>query len=301
MLAHQRRQCTRIVGVHVGGDVVIGRLRAGADDLLQVFRQFHELRLRHRDFGGEAGLDEAGEVVVLGDLVEAERQVVVRADELGRVQRARLQRREDFARRHVGHRGAELAPHLAAEAGRTEAQALDIGDAGQLVAEPAARLRAGITRQEADNAELVVDFVPELLAAEVAHPGRQFTRGHAERHAGEEAEALALVLPVVRRAVAHFSRTVDHRVECLQRRHHFTGSEQLHGQPATRGPGDAVGEVLRANAEAGKVLRPGGDHAPGDIALCNGRGREAHRCGCATNGGRLEKLASLHCLSSQIA
>ena len=133
MLADQRRKRPRVVGVHVGGHVVVGGLRRRADDRLQVFRQRLELRLADDDLGGKARFDEAREIVVLGDLVKAEREVVVGADELGRVERTRLQRREDFARRHVRHRGAELAPHLAAEAGRAEAQALHVGDAGQLV------------------------------------------------------------------------------------------------------------------------------------------------------------------------
>src|SRR5690606_21207821 len=119
---------------------------------------------------------------------------------------------------------AELAPHLAAQAGGTEAQALDVGSAGQLVAEPAAGLRAGIARQEALQPELVVDLVPDFLAAEIAHPGGELAAGHAERHAGEEAQPLALVLPVVGRAVADLGRAVDHSVQRLQARYHFTGS-----------------------------------------------------------------------------
>src|SRR5690606_21319573 len=134
-------------------------------------------------------LDEAREVVVLRDLVEAQREVVVRADELGRVERSGLERLEDFAGGEVRHRGAQLLPDLAAEARRAEAQALDVLEALDLVAEPAAGLGAGIARQEALHAELVVDFVPDLLAAEEAHPGRELARGHAVRHAGEERQA----------------------------------------------------------------------------------------------------------------
>jgi hypothetical protein len=153
---------------------------------LQVFRQRLELGLADHDFSGKARLDEAGEVVVLGNLVKAQRQIVVGTDKLGRVERARLQRGKDLAGRHVGHRGAELAPDLAAQAGRTEPQALDIGNTGEFVAEPATSLRAGIARHETLHTELVVDLVPDFLAAQIADPGCQFAAGHAERHTGKE-------------------------------------------------------------------------------------------------------------------
>ena len=70
-----------------------------------------------------------------------------------------------------------------------EAETLDIGDASQFVAEPAAGLRAGVTGKEAHHAELVVDLVPDLLAAEMPHPGGMLAGSHAEGHAGEERQA----------------------------------------------------------------------------------------------------------------
>src|SRR5690606_40313795 len=112
-------------------------------------------------------LHEAREIVVLGDLVEAERQIVIGADEFGGVERAVLERGEDIAGGKVGDRCAQTFPDLPAKAGAAEAQALDVGHAGQLVAEPAAGLGAGIAREEALKAELVVDLVPELLPAHV--------------------------------------------------------------------------------------------------------------------------------------
>src|SRR5690606_20764660 len=103
--------------------------------------------------------------------------------------RAGLQRLEDLAGREVGHRRAELLPDLATQAGGAEAQALDVVQRLELLAEPAAGLRAGVARQETLHAELVVDLVPDLLAAEVADPCGEFAGGHAVGHAGEERQA----------------------------------------------------------------------------------------------------------------
>ncbi len=291
MFADQRGKRARIVGVHVRGHVVIAGLRRHPHDFLQVFGQLAVLGLADHQFGGKARFDEAGEVVVLGDLVEAEREVVVRPHELGGIQRARLQCREDLARRKVGDRRAQLRPHLPAKARGAEAQPLDVAQAGQLLAEPAAGLRPRIAAEEALHAELVVDLVPDFLAAHIAHPGGQLARGHAERHAREKAQALALVLPVIGRAVAHFRRPVDDGVERAQPRHHFARREHLHGQPAARGLGDPVRDLLRADPEAREVLGPGGDHAPGDIAL---RDRRHGEPGCGNGGRGAEKLTSLH-------
>src|SRR5690606_13084388 len=134
-----------------------------ANDFLQVRRQRLELGLVDDQFGREARLDEAREIVVLRDLVEAQRQVVVRTDEFGRVERAGLERLEDLAGGQVGRRRAEFLPDLSAEPRGAEAQALDVLEALELVAEPATGLRAGIARQEALDAELVVDLVPDRL------------------------------------------------------------------------------------------------------------------------------------------
>ena len=67
--------------------------------------------------------------------------------------------------------------------------------------------------------------------------------------------------------MAHFGSTVDDGIQRLKRRNQFTGGIDLNGQ-ATAGCGrDAISKPLGANAQSGKVLGPGGDHAPGDVAL----------------------------------
>ena len=68
----------------------------------------------------------AREVVVLGDLVEAKRQVHHRHRELGRVDGAELQRLENFAGLQDLRRDAELLHHDRAEPEEAHLQALEV-------------------------------------------------------------------------------------------------------------------------------------------------------------------------------
>ncbi len=60
--------------------------------------------------------------------MEAERQIVVRADKFGSVERARLQCLENFASCHVGNRCAQFLPNTATEARCTETYPLKVFD-----------------------------------------------------------------------------------------------------------------------------------------------------------------------------
>ena len=270
MLFHQRFQRAWIVGIEVGRDLIVFRLAHITNDRLQVFGQFLILLLVDDKLGREAGFNEGRHVVVLGNLMEAERQIVVGADEFRGVQRARLQRLKDLARGHVGDRCAQFLPYATTQAGGPEAHAFDIVKASQFVAEPTTCLRAGVARQEALNAELVIDLVPDFLTAHIAHPGCQFWRGHAVGHAGKEGQRRRFVLPIIGGTVAHLGRAIDHGVQRLQRRHQLTCGVDLHGQTATGGRCDTVCQTLRTDTQTGEVFRPGGDHAPCDVALRNG-------------------------------
>src|SRR5690606_35100242 len=134
VLFDQRLERAWIVGGKVGSHGVILGLAAVADDRLQVLGQIQELLLVDDELGRQARLNEAREVVVLADLIEAEGQVVVGTDELGRIKRTRLKRLENFTSREVGYRSAKLLPHLTTEAGGTEANALDVVEAIDLIA-----------------------------------------------------------------------------------------------------------------------------------------------------------------------
>src|SRR5690606_17397999 len=105
---------------------------------------------------------------------------------------------------------------------------------------------------------------------------------HAIRNTREGRKAGALVLPVVGGAMAHLGRTVDNSVKSLQRRHELTTGVDLDGQTATRCLADTVSQTLGTNAKPRKILRPRRDHAPRQVALCNGW--RAQRCCTSADG-----------------
>src|SRR5690606_17610470 len=116
--------------------------------------------------------------------------------------------------------------------------------------------------------------------------GGELARRHAVGHAGEERQARVLVLPVVRGAVAHLGRAVDDRIERLQRRNQLARRIHLHGQATARHRGDPLRQVLGADAEAGEVLGPRGEHSPLHLALRDRRGGNGGGAGGNPGGER---------------
>ncbi len=230
-------------------------------------------------------------VVVFGDLVEAEREVVVRSDPLGRIDRPRLERCEQLAARQVDDRHAELLQRFPAEAGYAHLHALDAVGVGDFLVEPAAHLDAGATRVETLEAEWIQDLIPEFLAAAVVHPGGRLRAGQSERHRGKELERLALVRPVVWRGVHQVGGAARDSVEALEGRHQFAGGEHFDRKAAVGRRGDAFSEAVGAGAQAWKILRPRRDHLPFGFALGNRRSGERRRSrGRAGERRALEKL-----------
>jgi hypothetical protein len=95
----------------------------------------------------------AGGVVVLGRLVQAQPPVLEGADELGRVDHAAFQRREDLAARQHLHVHAQAGVHLARQAGDAHLQALQVGHGVDLLLEPAGHLHTGVAAGHGHHAE----------------------------------------------------------------------------------------------------------------------------------------------------
>ena len=122
---------------------------------------------------------------------------------------------------------------------------------------------------------------------------------HAEGDGGKKLGRLALALPIVGRAVAYLGRALGDGVEDLERGHQLPGSVHLHLDATPAQLADEFGESVGAGAQAGEVLRPGGNHLPVVSGLgLGGRdtdGRGAQRQGGAS--GLLDEIATLRCLS----
>src|SRR6202022_865409 len=98
-------------------------------------------------------------VVVLRDLVETELLVVIRPDPFGRVYGSFLQRRVNVTACDLLRHHAELLQGLAGPAADAKFQPFEIIDGLDLLAEPAAHLRAGIPGDEAVGVELFAELV----------------------------------------------------------------------------------------------------------------------------------------------
>ena len=201
----------------------------------------------------------AGVVVVLGDLVETELLVVVRAHPLRRVDRALFQRRIDIAAGDLLRHDAELLQRQAAGASDPHLEALEVGDRLDLLAKPAAHLRAGVAGREAHDVVFLEEVVVELAAPAVVHPRVLLSAIHAKRNRAAERERRVLAEEVIGRRVAALHRRVLHGVDDAERRHDLATREYLdlelvvgsrrdglaqHHRPAKDGV-EALGEARR--------------------------------------------------------
>src|SRR5436190_218155 len=77
--------------------------------------------------------------------------------------------------------------HLTAETGNAHLQSLEVVELVDLVAEPAAHLRAGVAGGIRDDAEVLEECVERVDAATVVHPGVLLARRKPERQRRAEA------------------------------------------------------------------------------------------------------------------
>ena len=188
-------------------------LHRNGDDFLVLLGQPGPHALVDEHFAGGARLVEARPVIEFRHFIETEGEIVPRADPLGAVDRAGLQRLEDLAAGQVDNRCTELAQHLAAKSGHAEFQALVVFDGFHFLAIPAAHLHTGAGAHERHYIESVAQFGPQLHAVAPQHPGRMLRRVKAERHRGKEVERGRFALPVVRNPVAHLRLAAGYGVE----------------------------------------------------------------------------------------
>src|SRR5207244_9641642 len=118
-----------------------------------------------------AAFPPAGEVVVFRHLVETELLVVIGTDELRGIDCPLLERWIYIAARDLLRHHAEPGEHMAAHARDAELEALEIIWCLDLLAEPAAHLRAGVAAQDRMRLERFQRLVAEFGAAAERPPG----------------------------------------------------------------------------------------------------------------------------------
>src|SRR5262249_55314677 len=135
-----------------------------------------------------AAFPPAGVVVMRRDLVEAKLLVVIGTDPLGGVDGALLQRRIDVTAGKLLRHAAELLHDAPGEAADAHFEALQILDAVDLLAEPAAHLAAGVAGEQRGDTVALEELVEVLPAAAERVPSLVDTHVGAERHRGAESE-----------------------------------------------------------------------------------------------------------------
>src|SRR3546814_6123958 len=96
-------------------------------------------------------------------------------------------------------------------------------------------------------------------------------------YGGEELGGRDLAYTVVRGAVAHLDGAVGDGIHGLEGRDDLAAAIDLDRQLSARGCADVVGQLVRAGAQTGEVLRPGRLHEPFHKSLRDGGSRKARR------------------------
>ena len=208
---------------HVGG----GRHRRRPQKRAVAGGQF--VPLVDVDEEAEAGgaLPETGIVIIGCDLHEAETLVVEGADELGRVQNAALQGRIDVARRDLGRHEAEALEDVPGEAADAHLEAVQIRLRLDLLAEPAAHLRAGAAGRQVVELVARVELVEEVVAPSLVEPGVLLARVRPERHAGAEGEGRILADVEIGAGLPHLDRAARDAVDDGEGRDDLARMEDL--------------------------------------------------------------------------
>src|SRR5689334_8451941 len=136
-------------------------------------------------------------VVIFGDAIEPELLVVIRPDPFGRVDRALLQRLIQIAARDLLRHAAELLDSLAGPTADAEFQALEIRRILDLLAKPAAHLRAGVAADKRIEIELLTELVQQFHAVAVVEPRILLARVHSERCRSVVAEGRILADEII--------------------------------------------------------------------------------------------------------
>ncbi len=185
---HELAQRGRIERIVLGAHVAHRGVASAGEDGLVGLRQRVPLLKVDDHVQHAAAFPPAGIVVEARELHEAGALVVVRADELGGIKRAVLERRKRVDIGHLIRDGAKALQDRAAHADHAHPQALQVLDGVQLLAEPAAHLRAADARGHGDHVETLQSAVDGILAAAELPPGDLLALVEAEGNAGAEDE-----------------------------------------------------------------------------------------------------------------
>jgi hypothetical protein len=200
-----------------------------------------------------------------GDLVETEPFVIIGADPFRRIDRALLQRGIDVASGQLLRHAAELLHDTPSEAADAKLQSLQVVDARDLLAEPAAHLTPGVAREQGCDVVAFVKFVEDFLAATEHVPGLVDARVGTEWNRRTEGECRVLAEIIIRRRVSHLDSAVLHGVKNLQARNDFAGGECLNLEFVVGCLANNLGHHFGSAVKSIERFRPTGRQTPFDL------------------------------------
>ncbi len=223
----------------------VGECSRGLDGRLVLLRQRVPVVEVDFDFQRRARLPPPWVVVEqLGtELVEAQDEVVGRADELSGVDGACLDRGEDLSTGNRDLLATQIVEYSAADAGNAHRQALEVSNRVDLLGEPTTHLTAGGSCREENHVVLFpVEVLEHLNAAALVEPGVLLALVQAERHRGTELLHLADPHVVVGGRVAHLHALVSHRGQHLAAGDDLTGRAGVDLELASGKSRNRIGE-----------------------------------------------------------
>src|SRR5690606_18862493 len=169
---------------------------------------------------------------------------------------------------HLLRLDAEPGEHLPTHAADAELEPLQIIDRPDLLAEPAAHLRAGVAHDEAMDVERVEGLVDDLSPASDVPPRMLMARIEPERDTGSERQHRRPVGIEVGGRLRTLYRPVSHRVERPEPRGDCTRRMRLDREPAVCRLRDIAREPLRRAEDDVEPAREGRCEPPFELRFC---------------------------------
>ena len=154
-------------------------------------------------------------------------------------------------------------------------QALQVGNALDFLAIPAAHLGAGVAGAAALDVVLGVERIHQLAAVAMLHPGIHLAGGQAKRHGATKGKNRVFARKIVRRGLGHFNGAVLNGIDHAEGRHQFTAGMHRHFKLAAGQRLDGFGKLFATAINGVERLGKARRHAPANGSLGMHRRRDA--------------------------
>src|SRR5262245_54616450 len=191
----------------------------------------------------------------------------MRANPLGGVDHATLERCVDLGTRSEDRRATRLDVNLATEARDANLEPPVVADRVHPPPEPAGHLWGYPRTRSRYEVEGCVGLLPEFESVALVKPGGHPLRIHAERHGREPRERRLLVTPVIRTRQKGLDAALGGCLETLEWLHDLTTGEHFDPKATSAHLFDDFGQTLCDRLVPIERRRKGCGHPPLDLRL----------------------------------